>query len=237
MSGILISEDSLCKTLTEKPLVVILTGPPGSGKGTHATPLSLELKIPHISSGDLFRDNIRNQTPLGVQVKSYLDKGTLVPDQPVIDMLFSRISRPDCKRGYILDGFPRTITQAKALDIHLNSKARVVVLNFELDDQTIIERIIGRIACKDCGSPYHKKFHPPQKELVCDLCSGPLIQRKDDCEEIVRRRLEVYRSETQPLLCYYANQNGIMHKINSKMVKSQVFNNSVEAIQLPIGIS
>lgn len=216
----------------DQALVVILMGPPGAGKGTHALPLSEHLKLPHISTGDLFRENIRNQTPLGSKAKEYIDQGHLVPDELVLDMLFSRVLQSDCKKGYILDGFPRTIAQAKALDQRLGSSHQVIVLNFLLDDSVIIERVTGRIACKGCGRPYHKQFDPPQKEMVCDACKGPLYQREDDREEIIRKRLEVYRAQTQPLIDYYAKQEGVLHEVDSQFAKAKVFQEVLDVFSL-----
>jgi len=213
-----------------KPLVILLMGPPGAGKGTHAGPLSQHLSLPHISTGDLFRENIRNQTPLGKKAKEYIDKGLLGPDELVLDMLFCRIAKDDCKNGYILDGFPRTLAQAKALDQRLKKSHRVLAVNFHLDDATIIERISGRIVCKECGSPYHTKHNPPQKEMVCDACTGQLYQRDDDKEEIVRKRLEVYREQTAPLIKHYSAQKGVLKQIDSKNEKGQVFNDVLEAL-------
>jgi len=212
------------------PLVVILMGPPGAGKGTHAGPLSEQLGLPHISTGDLFREHIRSQSTLGIQAKSFMDKGNLVPDVLVLDMLFDRVSKVDCKNGYILDGFPRTMPQAKELDQRLGSRNRIIALNFNLPDSTIIERVIGRIACKNCGRPFHKKFDPPKIEKVCDNCSGPLHQRDDDKEEIIRKRLEVYRVQTEPLINYYAKQKSVLKEINSQNAKAQVFHDVMEAL-------
>lgn len=213
-------------------LIVILTGPPGSGKGTHAVPLSEELSIPHISTGDILREAIRNKTPIGIKAKHYIDEGELVPDELVIEMLFSRVSRPDCKKGYILDGFPRTIAQAKALDQRIHSK---IVLNFQLEDATIIERITGRIACKKCGRPYHKAFAPPKIEMICDCCNGPLYQRDDDKEEIIRKRLQVYRAETEPLIQYYKSQPGVLYNIDSSLEKSKVFQQCIQQVPKLVG--
>lgn len=236
MLGVLISKETSAISRSEsdanalvKPLVTVLLGPPGAGKGTHAGPLSKGFGIPHISTGDLFRENIRLKTPLGNEAKGYIDKGHLVPDELVLDMLFSRVERSDCKEGYILDGFPRTLAQAKALDQRLKGKAHVLVLNFQLSDEAIIERITGRLVCKDCGKPYHKKFDPPQKGLICDVCSASLIQRDDDKEEIVRKRLEVYRAQTEPLIQYYTNQKDVLKQIDSQKEKAQVFQDVLEA--------
>lgn len=237
MLGVLVSKEASALSRSEndshalvKPVVVILLGPPGAGKGTHAGPLSKGLGIPHISTGDLFRENIRAQTPLGDEAKGYIDKGHLVPDELVLDMLFSRVESADCKEGYILDGFPRTIAQAKALDQRLGNKAHILVLNFQLSDEVIIERITGRLVCKTCSKPYHKRFDQPKIELTCDVCNGTLIQRDDDKEEIVRKRLEVYRAQTEPLIQYYAKQKDVLKEIDSQKEKAQVFQDVLEAI-------
>lgn len=232
MVGVLISGHASVFSHEElpKPLVVILMGPPGAGKGTHAAPLSSELGIPHISTGDLFRENIRAETSLGKQAKGFMDNGNLVPDELVLDMLFDRVSRQDCKAGYILDGFPRTIPQAQALDKRLADKVQLVVLNFNLPDSVIIERIAGRIACKNCGRPYHKKFDPPKLDSVCDACGSNLIQRDDDKEEIIRKRLQVYREQTEPLIHYYAKQKEVLKEIDSRNEKAQVFHDVLEAL-------
>jgi adenylate kinase len=214
-----------------KSLVVILLGPPGSGKGTHAIPLSKELAIPHISTGDLFREHIRSQTPLGIQAKGYIDLGHLVPDELVLQMVFERVSKQDCAQGYILDGFPRTLFQAKELDKKL-SQTRLMVLNFQISDEKIVERVGGRIGCKGCGRPYHKKFAPPEKEMVCDTCKAPLMQREDDQEEIIRKRLQVYRVQTEPLAQYYAKKRDSFKDIDSEKGKEEVFQAVLEALSL-----
>jgi adenylate kinase len=207
-------------------MILILMGPPGSGKGTHATPLSRTLSLPHISTGDLFRENIRNQTPLGIEAKKNIDQGKLVPDDLVLDMLFERIARPDCKNGYILDGFPRTIPQAKALDEKLKGQ-KVIALNFHLEDPLIIERVTGRIGCKGCGRPYHLKFDPPRHSGICDGCGSELLQRDDDREEIIRKRLDVYRIQTEPLIRHYTKQ---VRHIDSSRSKEQVFQEILEVL-------
>ena len=215
-----------------KPLVIILMGPPGAGKGTHAGPLSQHLGIPHISTGDLFREHIRGRTPLGIKAQSYMDKGNLVPDEFVLDMLFDRVSRADCKQGYILDGFPRTMPQAIELDRRLNGLNQVIALNFNLPDAIIIERVAGRLACKGCGRPYHKSYDLPQKAMTCDTCGGSLYQRDDDKEEIIRKRLEVYRAQTKPLIDYYSKQKDVLREIDSKKEKSHVFRDVLEAMPM-----
>ncbi len=208
---------------SEKPLVVILIGPPGAGKGTHAGPLSEQFHLPHISTGDLFRENIRNQTPLGQKAKEFIDGGKLVPDELVLDMLFARISEPDCKSGYILDGFPRTLSQAKALDVKLGSSNQIVALNFEVPDSAIVERITGRYMCKQCGRPYHKTFDPPPESNHCETCDGDLYQREDDKAEVVIKRLEVYHQQTKPVLSYFSQQKGVLHEIDALGPKEQVY--------------
>ncbi|MES2273622.1 MAG: adenylate kinase [Chlamydiota bacterium] len=203
-------------------MVVILLGPPGAGKGTHAGPLSAKLKVPHISTGDLFRENIRNQTPLGKVARNYMDKGNLVPDEIVLNMLFERTCGADCQNGYILDGVPRTLAQARTLELHLKDHL-LVALNFQISDAALIERIGGRIACKTCGRPYHKKYDPPRIETLCDHCGGEIYQRDDDREEIVRKRLEVYRAQTEPLIAYYAQTGSFLCQIDSHRSKAEVF--------------
>ena len=213
----------------EKPLVVIFMGPPAAGKGTQATTLSKTLSLPHISTGDLFRDNIRKETPVGKVAKSYIDQGKLVPDQVVLDMLFDRIGSDDCKSGYILDGFPRTVDQAKALDAHLGSNHEIVVINLNVDDAILIERITGRLVCKSCSRPFHKKNAPPKKENSCDSCGGALYQRDDDTVEVFAKRLEVYRNQTAPLIAYYGKK-GELKEIDANVWSSLVFQEVMHAI-------
>ena len=208
-------------------IVVILMGPPGVGKGTHAAPLSGELGLPHISTGNLFREHIREGSPLGIQAKGYIDKGRLVPDDLALDMLFDRVAHSDCQNGYILDGFPRTIAQAQALDKRLNGRHRIIAINFSLPDTVIIERITGRIICKKCSRPYHKTFDPPKRAMLCDACGSALFQRDDDREEIIRKRLEVYYHQTQPLIDYYTK---VLHAIDSQNGKEQVFRDVLVAL-------
>lgn len=217
----------------EKPLVVILLGAPGAGKGTHAVELSKKYQIPQISTGDLFRENIRNQTDLGKKAQGYIDKGQLVPDALVLDMLFARISKTDCQKGYILDGFPRTVAQAEAFDAHIKDTATVTVLDIEVSDDLIIKRITGRLVCKECGAPFHKTFMPSKNEGICDECGGPLHQRKDDTEEVVKERLIVYRNQTQPLIAYYqAKTKGFTFAtVDGEKPKDEVFQSLVNVLE------
>ncbi|MFA6118902.1 MAG: adenylate kinase [Parachlamydiales bacterium] len=214
----------------QKPLVVILMGPPGSGKGTQALDLAKKLKIPHISTGDLFRENIKNKTALGLQAKELIDKGALVPDNIVVDMLFDHIySNGYDKTGYILDGFPRTINQAAALDQRLGTKFNKIAINLSIDDAKLLERITGRLICKSCSASFHKIYFPPKNPGICDHCSGELYQRADDTEEVLKSRLEVYYKDTKPLIEYYNNKKELFD-INSNNSKEVVFDNLVKTI-------
>jgi len=210
--------------------IVVLLGPPGAGKGTHATAMSEHLSLPHISTGDLFRENIRNNTVLGQNVKSFMNQGKLVPDELVLDMLFQRMEAPDCARGCILDGFPRTVAQAQALDAKLSKNTRIIALNFNVPDSVLIERITGRLVCKDCKKPFHKRFDPPRQTNVCDSCGGTLVTREDDQENIVRKRLEVYHEESQPLIEYYAKKKDSLREVDSQNSKEQVFRDILLAL-------
>ena len=186
---------------------IIFLGAPGSGKGTHATRVKTELGVPHISTGDIFRENIKGGTPLGVLAKSYIDKGALVPDDVVIDIVKDRLSREDCKKGFILDGFPRTIYQAEAL----KSIAKIdVVINLVVDDDAIVERVAGRRMCR-CGETYNVAFL--NGATTCAKCGGELYQRDDDKEETVKSRLEVYHKETAPLIDYYRKE-GLLEDVD-----------------------
>lgn len=215
----------------DQQMAIILLGPPGSGKGTHAPALSRHLKIPHISTGDLFRDNIRNHTLIGQKAQAFMDLGKLVPDEVVLNMLFSRLNDPDCKKGAILDGVPRTIPQAEALDQKLGKTHRFLVLLLTIDPGLLIERICGRIACKQCGRSYHKKYDPPQQRDVCDSCRGPLYQRIDDTEEVLKKRLDVYCNQTEPLVEFYRAKPDVLHEINGNQLKSEVFGEILKTLQ------
>ncbi len=200
--------------------VVVLLGPPGSGKGTQAVDLSKQLNVPHISVGDLFRAHKKENTELGRKVVQFIDKGLLVPDEITIDMLAERVSRPDCVQGYILDGFPRTINQAERLGDILDGK-RLVVVNLHVDDDDLVKRLSGRLMCRQCGNIAHKYFSPPKKEGLCDVCGGELYQRDDDKEAVVTQRLDVYHTQTKPLIEFY-QKRGVLLDINGAQAKEQV---------------
>jgi len=184
---------------------LILLGPPGAGKGTQAANIVNKYKLPHISTGDIFRANIKQGTELGKRAKAYMDKGELVPDSLVVELVEDRLSKDDTQVGFMLDGFPRTIYQAEALDEVLKNMGTSIdyVLNIVVDPSVLVERAVGRRICKDCGATYHVQFNPSKEEGVCDLCSGSLYQRSDDTEETVTNRIGVYQNETAPLVAYY----------------------------------
>ena len=186
---------------------IVLLGPPGVGKGTQAERISERYGIPHISTGDIFRANMKQGTPLGNMAKDYMDKGLLVPDDVTCGMVWDRLAEDDCKAGYLLDGFPRTVYQAEQLDSHLKETGcdpqGIMVLNIQAPTQTLVERATGRRICKDCGKSYHIVNSPPRTEGICDVCGGELRQRPDDALETVRSRLKVYEDQTSPLIDYY----------------------------------
>ena len=194
---------------SSSPMFVVMLGAPGAGKGTQARQLSEALALPQISSGDIFRENLKNETPLGLLAKQYMDRGALVPDDVTINMVMERLGRPDCGRGAILDGFPRTLAQADALDralIDRGSQIGLVPL-LEVSDEAVIERLAGRRVCRDCQAMYHIAFSPPAVEGKCDKCGGELYRRSDDEPDTVRNRLFVYYKQTAPLIgFYYAHQ-------------------------------
>lgn len=192
---------------------LILLGAPGAGKGTQAEILSAKLGIPTISTGNILRAAIKDGTPIGMEAKSYMDAGKLVPDAVIIGIVAQRLEQPDCANGFILDGVPRTIGQAQALDA-----AGVTfdhVLSIEISDQEIVDRMAGRRVCSSCGAPYHVKAKPPKQAGLCDSCGGPLVQREDDKAETVLHRLEVYHNETEPLKGYYA-EKGILSPVDNQ---------------------
>ncbi len=199
-------------------------GPPGAGKGTLAKQLMSALNLVHISTGDMFRDAIKAGTPLGTLAKSYIDKGDLVPDEVTIGLVKERLSQGDCAKGFLLDGFPRTLPQAEALrelSKEINRPIEVVV-NLDCDNAELIRRISGRRVCKTCGAPYHVITLKPKVEGVCDICGGPLYQRADDNEEALKVRLEHYVQDTKPLLDFYAKE-GLLESFNSLVGKEELF--------------
>ena len=184
---------------------IILFGPPGAGKGTQAKKLVDFYGIPQISTGDILRANVGKGTELGFAAKAYMDKGELVPDEVLIGIIKNRLKEPDCKRGFILDGYPRTVSQADALEVILDEidKLLNVVLNLEVPNKKLIKRISGRLICRNCGASYHRIFNQPKKEGICDICGDEVYQRSDDKDESVQNRLNVYKMQTQPLIDYY----------------------------------
>lgn len=213
-----------------KPQVIILLGPPASGKGTQASKLAAEKGLPHISTGDLFRENISKNTELGQKAKSYMDQGKLVPDELVLDMLFDRVSKPDCKKGYVLDGFPRTIPQAEALAARLGDTVDLKVVNLKVSDETLIKRTSGRRSCPKCKEVYNIYFNPPEKEGFCK-CGEPLIQRDDDKPEVVKERLRVYKAQTEPLIEFYQKRGGVK-EVDGELPPKEVY----EAIKKVVAI-
>lgn len=188
---------------------IIMLGAPGAGKGTQAKKIAEKYSIPHISTGDIFRANIKNGTELGKKAKTYMDQGLLVPDELVVDLVVDRLNQEDCKNGCVLDGFPRTIPQAEALDKALVAVHQSVdfAINVEVPDENIVKRMSGRRACVNCGATYHIIYAPTKVENVCDTCQGNLILRDDDKPETVQKRLDVYHEQTQPLIDYYTKKN------------------------------
>ncbi|ACA53909.1 adenylate kinase [Clostridium botulinum] len=205
---------------------VILLGPPGAGKGTQAKLISEKFSIPHISTGDIFRANIKEKTPLGIEAKRYMDNGQLVPDEVTIGIVKDRLTKDDCDNGFLLDGFPRTVAQAEALDEFLKgiNKELDVALLIKVPEEFILERMTGRRVCTSCGASYHIRFNPPKIEGKCDICDNELIQRKDDTEATVKERLEVYSKQTYPLINYYKD-NGIISEVNGTESIDEVFGN------------
>lgn len=191
---------------------IIMLGAPGAGKGTQAKMLAEKYAIPHISTGDIFRMNIKNNTELGQKAKGYMDAGQLVPDELVVDLVVDRIKAKDCMNGFILDGFPRTIPQAEALDYALNNQNEKIdyAINVDVPDENIINRMSGRRACVGCGATYHIVYNPTKEENKCDVCGEALILREDDKPETVKKRLDVYHEQTQPLIDYYEKKGAIL---------------------------
>ncbi|WP_310601710.1 adenylate kinase [Anaerosporobacter sp.] len=210
---------------------IIMLGAPGAGKGTQAKQIADKYKIPHISTGDIFRANIKNGTELGNKAKTYMDQGLLVPDELVVDLVVDRVKQDDCANGYVLDGFPRTIPQAEALDKALEAIDEKVdyAINVEVPDENIVRRMSGRRACVACGATYHLVHIPPKAENICDKCGKELILREDDKPETVEKRLSIYHEQTQPLIDYYTKKN-ILVEVDGTVDMADVFADIVKIL-------
>ncbi|MDO5574311.1 MAG: adenylate kinase [bacterium] len=210
---------------------IIMLGAPGAGKGTQAKMIADQYGIPHISTGDIFRANIKEQTELGMEAKTYMDKGALVPDELTVKILLDRVAKDDCKSGYVLDGFPRTIPQAEVLDKAVKELNETIdyAINVEVPDENIIKRMSGRRACLACGATYHVEHVPPKKEGICDRCGKELVLRDDDKPETVKKRLEVYHAQTQPLIEYY-NKKNILKEVDGTKDMKDVFADIVKIL-------
>jgi adenylate kinase len=211
---------------------LVMFGPPGAGKGTQATFLSGELNIPHISTGDILRENVKNGTALGKKAKTYMDKGELVPDKVLIDIIKERLQKPDTRKGFILDGFPRTIPQAEALDEILEdiNKRLDIVINVDVAASALVRRLSGRWSCKSCGAPYNMKSKPPKVDGVCDICGGELYQRDDDKEAAINNRIAVYKKQTEPVLDYY-KKKGLLADIDGEREIDEVTSDIRKALK------
>lgn len=211
---------------------LIILGAPGAGKGTQAEFLVNQYKIPQISTGDIFRENIKNKTELGEKAQGYMNKGQLVPDELVCDLVFDRISKEDAKDGFLLDGFPRTILQAEELEKNLQKNGLKIdkVLNIDVDTSILVDRAVGRRVCKDCKSTYHIKYNPSKDGKNCEKCGGELIQRDDDKEEIIKDRIKVYNENTKPLVDYYKKKN-ILKTIDGQKNAVEVFEEITKALE------
>ena len=210
---------------------IIMLGAPGAGKGTQAKLIAEKYGVPHISSGDIFRANIKNGTELGKEAKEYMDKGLLVPDELTVRLLLDRVAQDDCKNGYVLDGFPRTIPQAEVLDKELTKLGDSVDFAVDVDvpDENIIRRMSGRRACLNCGATYHIVNIPPKKEGICDVCGSELVLRDDDQPETVKNRLKVYHEQTQPLIEYYTGK-GVLRTVDGTLPMEEVFDAIVKIL-------
>ena len=210
---------------------IIMLGAPGAGKGTQAKKIAAKYQIPHISTGDIFRANIKNGTELGKKAKTYMDQGLLVPDELTCDLVVDRIQQPDAANGYVLDGFPRTIPQAEVLDKELTKLGDSVDFAVDVDvpDENIIRRMSGRRACLNCGATYHIVNIPPKKEGICDVCGSELVLRDDDQPETVKNRLKVYHEQTQPLIEYYTGK-GVLRTVDGTLPMEEVFDAIVKIL-------
>ena len=203
---------------------IVMLGAPGAGKGTQAKMIAAKYQIPHISTGDIFRANIKNGTELGKKAKSYMDQGLLVPDELTVDLVIDRLAQDDCKNGYVLDGFPRTIPQAEVLDSELTKLGDHIdyAINVDVPDENIVKRMSGRRACLTCGATYHIEHVPPRKEGICDVCGSELVLRDDDKPETVKNRLNVYHEQTQPLIDFYT-EKGVLKTVDGTVPMEEVF--------------
>lgn len=210
---------------------VIMLGAPGAGKGTQAQMIAQKYNVPHVSTGDIFRANIKNGTELGMEAKKYMDQGLLVPDELTVRILLDRVAQEDCKNGYILDGFPRTIPQAEVLDKALTELGDAVdfAVNVDVPDENIVKRMSGRRACLSCGATYHMEHIPPKQDGVCDKCGNELVLRDDDKPETVLNRLKVYHDQTQPLIQFY-EKKGVLRTVDGTKPMQEVFDSIVEIL-------
>ena len=210
---------------------IIMLGAPGAGKGTQAKQIAAKYQIPHISTGDIFRANIKNGTELGKKAKTYMDQGLLVPDELVCDLVVDRVQQDDCKNGFVLDGFPRTIPQAEALDAALGkiNEKMDYAIDVDVPDENIVNRMSGRRACLNCGATYHLISIPPKVEGICDVCGEKLILRDDDKPETVKNRLSVYHEQTQPLIDFYAKKN-VLAEVDGTKDMEEVFEDIVKIL-------
>lgn len=210
---------------------IILLGPPGVGKGTQAQSIIRRYEIPHISTGDILRENIKAGTPLGIEAKEYMDKGLLVPDELVVSIVKDRLSKDDCKKGFLLDGYPRTIAQAEALERDMKELGMELdkVINLNAESKVLIDRISGRRICRQCSASYHVMFNAPKTDSVCDSCGGELYQRDDDKVETVQTRIGVYLGQTEPLIKYYRDRNKLVDVDGTKAI-SEIFDEIVQAL-------
>lgn len=210
---------------------IIMLGAPGAGKGTQAKKIAEKYQIPHISTGDIFRSNIKEGTELGMKAKAFMDQGSLVPDELTIGMLMDRIQKDDCKNGYVLDGFPRTIPQAESLTNALNESGQKIdyAVNVDVPDENIVNRMSGRRACLSCGATYHIVYKPSKVEGICDVCGDKLILRDDDKPETVKKRLSVYHDQTRPLIDYY-KEAGVLANVDGTQDMEKVFSDIVAVL-------
>lgn len=210
---------------------IIMLGAPGAGKGTQAKMIAEKYGIPHVSTGDIFRANIKNGTELGMEAKKYMDQGLLVPDELTVKILLDRVAQPDCEKGYVLDGFPRTIPQAEVLDKALSELGDAIdyAINVDVPDENIVKRMSGRRACPGCGATYHIEHVPPKKEGVCDKCGSELVLRDDDKPETVLNRLKVYHDQTQPLIEFYT-EKGVLRTVDGTVDMQDVFGAIVDIL-------